>query len=317
MMLTKVFRRNRTRIHVYRICMLTFAAVAATLYVWDGVLAGCNAPDGTQITVTIGNLDRVPLYGTDPLGVNEKTVTVTVTPSPIPAGGSITLSCDPIAGTVGGATVTPSTITQTTDVKIRGTVQSWSNGEDAAPDSVELTAKVGDVVCATERFTVCAHPVNMCFEDLGTPPTAHYGTTVKVSWESDSGDVNDLDKCFLKETLFNFQQDDQPPFYGSEPDESPPVCGNAGEAQDEHGVAWGNVKCYTTGEQSINQTYKFKCDREQSDYTPIAGVYDIVYEVYESDSTWRIKQTISGPSSIGPSANFVHDVPLNLPDPCQ
>ncbi|MDI6809983.1 MAG: hypothetical protein QME66_13615, partial [Candidatus Eisenbacteria bacterium] len=109
----------------------------------------------TILKVDIGDLQRVPVFGTDPLGSNEKSVNVTVTPSPIPGGGSVTLALSTLTGT-GAATFddgsTTKTITQTTTVKVRGTTNS------STKDNLKLAAQLAGTGCANDVFTVSTWP---------------------------------------------------------------------------------------------------------------------------------------------------------------
>jgi hypothetical protein len=240
------------------------------------------------IKVDIAAFDRVPPTKT-------KQVVVTTIPSPLPAGCSISLVCETDAGTTGSATVSPTTINQTTTVTITGVTQSWGSGENAAPNNIKLRAKLGSFTCAEEPFTVCAHLVD--FTCSSGPQNLNYGLKVYLSWQSETGSACDnLDRCDITEWL-TYSDIPNPPFCetdGSKFNKSGtserfppiPILGNEGDgigAADEHRHP---ATCLTnppgTGSYTVDQIYEYRCNRCNSGWQSLA-TYTITYEIYDAD----------------------------------
>ena len=245
-------------------------------------------------------------------------VTITVTPSPLPIGVTLDVVCEADAGTVGSATVFPTSISATGTVTITGGVQSWSTGTNAAPGNIKLKVKLGSTVLATSTgFTVCAHCID-CKCTLDAKDLA-YGLRVKVSWGSNSGNGADLDKCEVTE-LITYSNIPNPPFCntdGTDLKESgktqrvptlpiPGTLGNTGAVEDLHKHPSGLISNPpTTGFYNVAQAYQFRCLRCNDGWTDMA-TYSIRYNIYNSTSVppvdlkFIVKKT-------GPGGPFISD----------
>lgn len=159
--------------------------------------------------VSISSFDRTSLGAG-----NEKSVTITTFPAQLTTGQSVTLTCEKSDG-YGNAIITDlngnpiSTIHGTTQILIRGTLDSWGYGS-AMPDNMILKAQLngGTGICAEQRFTVCAHPCNF---KATLNSTRICGMVVNLNWESDSDSKPDLDKVGFLEVL-QFSSPTSPPF---------------------------------------------------------------------------------------------------------
>ncbi len=190
--------------------------LAATLASWV-CHAACNAQDGTLVTVTIGNIYRVPIFGNNPQQTNQKSTTVTLSPSPLPAGAVVTLTLSTTSGK-GSATFddgsTSKRITQTTTVNIRGVANS-----DTA-NNIALEASINNhfsSTCATMNFTVSTWPYNFQFQIKSA--NDHFGLTCTGFWSSESGDPNDLINTNLREDVIWTHPGSNPPFMKPVPSE--------------------------------------------------------------------------------------------------
>ncbi len=133
---------------------------------------------------------------------NEEEVDVTLAPSPLPDALSVSLSVVRVTGGEGaGDVVDPAgrVITQTTTIKVRGTQQSWGAGNTAAPNNMQLraTLSVHTSPCDTENFTISAKPIK--FHQTSVRKEVGGVLKFRYAWESDSGNLNDLDKIWLGE----------------------------------------------------------------------------------------------------------------------
>ena len=207
----------------------------------------------TVVGVIIASFDRVP---------PTKTKSVQVTVNPSLTGGSVELDVIRTAGTSGSATVSPTSISSTTNVTVTGGDQT-SVGN---PDNLSLRAKVDGCVCDSEAFTVCAHPEDDSFYASGAAPlpeplwSTHYGIWVRYRWESDSDVKSHLDQCMCSETFSDIYED-RPPFYVGEVVGKEPFKMDTGIADDYRAVLKSLVYNYRDGHSKYTQEMKYECKR--------------------------------------------------------
>ncbi|MDF7802013.1 hypothetical protein P4C99_21230 [Pontiellaceae bacterium B1224] len=274
--------------------------------------AGCNLANSSgQVTITISNFDRIPpSNGTEEAST---VVRVTLVPATLPAGESITLSIIKEDGTSGHAQITypqNCTITQTTDVKIAGTVQSWGGDDKPAANNFKLLTKVTgrSEVCAEQKFTVCAHPKDFSC----TGPTSVglvYGLVVDCEWGSDGYSVNLLDKCGLREYV-TYSGNISAPFLNANKAGSTVTIpapgldailgtkGDDGTIDDRHKHYPNMISVPpTVGSYSMNQQYKFECKR--CGKSAVLASYIVERVIYDHDESQAVdlyfKTTKTGP----------------------
>lgn len=249
----------------------------------DSELSDCYTEKTINIVnVAMAAIDRIP---------PGKSKDVIVIPSP--DGDTINLEAVKTSGTTGSATVNPSSINAIAVVTVTGGDQS------SEKDNLTLRAKIGNCVCVSERFTVCAHPTDFAFSYcIPIDDPIYYGLTAIYIWNSDSDDVSDLDKCKLKES-FDGADGFTPPFYdiaAPTPTEYTMSDGNAG---DDQGYLKSGVRNYIWGSAWWYQTFFYECNR--CGHVEKLLESDTKFEVYEKqDDDWWIKTTVSG---LPPSQN--------------
>jgi len=232
------------------------------LFLWQPVARGGDTDGEPEVQVEdISELPRVPVYGTgpeaDPLGTNEKSVTVTLWPSPLPAGKKVTVQISTIIGT-GGATFddgsTSKDITQTTTLKVRGTINS------SVKDNMKISATYeGNGMSRT--FTVSTWPYDL--KNTLLSKNLYFGLKVTVTWKSESGKVADLTNVLMREYIEVTQMGSNPPFTITppiifiQPPNGGPATGGTGTDRHHYSAAGVNW----TGVQSSRvkaQQYQFK-----------------------------------------------------------
>ncbi len=224
-------------------------------------VCGTCVPQEKRVTIVkaeVGNLDRVPVYGTNPLGTNERSAAVTLTPSPVPGGFSVTVKLNSAGGS-GSATFddgsTTKTISETTTLKVRGTANS------SVQDDLKLSAECAGAECGKDLFTVSTWPYEL--RNAISSLSLHFGLAVDVSWKSESGDLADLANTELREYVTPSRQGANPPFIKQLPDSTiqpnPPIPGTSGVGYDTHTYqpAWVDFSTGTTGYMQAAQQYQF------------------------------------------------------------
>ncbi|MFH1823922.1 MAG: hypothetical protein ABH873_01685 [Candidatus Firestonebacteria bacterium] len=163
--------------------------------------------------------------------------------------------------------------------------------------NLKIVAKLNGVKqCAISNgFSVCAHPSAITNTLLAT--NLVYGLRVNIAITSDTGVIDDLNKCEFTE-LITYSAISNPPFGsngGSPLPESgttqrlpttPYVC-NAQGLYDTHKHP-SSLVCTppSTGSYTVTQKYQFKCLRCGSVWTDIfSGYYGITYSIYNSKPT--------------------------------
>jgi len=248
---------------------------------------------------------------------NEKNVTITLTPSPLPAGYSVSLKCKATQGS-GGALLSTETITETTTVKVRGTVQSWGAGDVPAPDNMELSAQCMDVV-AKENFTICAHAKDLV--NTRKRDRNDHQLYVEVSWASDSGNVSDLDEYRIRERVAFSPTPIPAPFaFVNGPlliTGNPcvyPVAGFPADSpfEDEHSLPLRGLRDITDtpeeGQFQVDQVYEGACRRCGPGSKTALGEYTIIQETYSKPPRYY-RCTKSGPGL--PAGGTSREVELN------
>jgi len=213
------------------------------------------------IRVEISDLQRVPIFGTNPLGSNQKEVNVSLTPSPLPGGIVVALVLSTETG-AGSATFddgsTTKTISRTTTVKVRGVANSDMQ------DNIKLAAKVNGCECARDFFTVSTWPYE--FRCHLRSLNDHFGLSVSMSWKSESGSLADLGNVELREYVTYPHPGPNPPFTvrGADPTirPDPPMPGTCGGFgyQDTHDYepAWVDYSTGATSYMEAHQEYQFR-----------------------------------------------------------
>lgn len=235
--------------------------------------------DLTVIEVTTAAIDRIP---------PSKTESVAITISPSITGGSIELEVIATAG-YGSATVSPKSIASSGTVTVTGGVQS------SQKDNLELQVKVDGCVCATEAFTVCAHPINF-HQKSGfscTDPSSCNGRLYfSYDWDSDSGNKSHLYLCSWREYV-EYPGDNpyawpSPPW--SEDSPNPTTAGG-------HTMAGGTISdTHVTGEFQApycaadffaTQRYEYRCRicMEADQYEVLLYIGSINREVVEESNS--------------------------------
>ncbi len=153
---------------------------------------------GKNATSVTGLPDSVPLNKT-----YELKVTVT-------GAGSVNLSIINSSPDNGNASITPSTITATTKVTIKGTAMT----KPGHGGQLKIEAKVGNARKATSQgFSVCCHPINYTDTYVGEVNTStRLGVIVQDGWSSDNGVFADLKEIEIKEVVDYVGRNDNLPF---------------------------------------------------------------------------------------------------------
>ena len=212
------------------------------------------------ITAVISDVPtRVPVFGTNPRGTNQKTVTVTVTPSPVPQGASVTVTLSTLNGT-GSATFddgsTTKNITQTVTLNVRGVANS------STKNNIQVAALVNGSVASSNTFTVSTWPYN--FTVSLDRLNLHFGIAVTATWLSESGHLADLGNVVTREYLTCPNGVPNPPFTTTEtfPNAFPPdgLAMTGGSQPDPHYYqpAWVDFSTSVTGSFDVVQEYQFK-----------------------------------------------------------
>ena len=260
---------------------------------------------------------------------NEKSVTITTYPAQLPAGQSVTLTCERDQGSSGSAIITDlngnpiSTIYRTTTILIRGTSDSWGYGS-AAPNNMILKAELngGTGFWASQYFTVCAHPCNFRAEYKAGSVLGKIGMTVGVGWKSDSQSVTDLDEVSIIE-MVKFGVPKQP-FMENMTLDAQESMGDAlpPRAEDEHGIPWWFDLPATLEHQmykiKVEQLFVYTCDRcgtmggcENSGFNIFHCVYysdsmsSWVYHVYEMGAEVSLSNYSVGAGSANVSGPYI------------
>jgi hypothetical protein len=236
---------------------MVLLVLAATMVPWISK-AACNAQDGTLVTVTIGKIDRVPIFGKDPQKANQKSITVTLSPSPLPAGAVVTLTLSTSSGN-GSATFddgsTSKRITQTTTVNIRGVANS------SAQNNIELDASINNhfsSTCASINFTVSTWPYGFQMVTSSTHTADDFGFWNNWTWTSESGNLDDLSNIELREYITAAATVPNPPFH-----EKPAsgdggyISGSAGTQLDTHDYPQSEVDGNNNASYSNLQEIQF------------------------------------------------------------
>jgi hypothetical protein len=225
--------------------------------------------------VTIAPIGRVPPN-------RSKDVSVTVAPSGIP----ITLQVVASPWAVGSASVSPTSITDSTNVTVTGGEQTGV----LKMDHLTLQAVWYGNVLAAQEFFVCAHPQDFGVDGYGELGGGYYyGVWVEYSWSSDSGTPVDLNECWASENLNNFFED-CPPFY------MPGLSGGSafrmgsGSAVDQHGVNKAYVYNYCDGGACYDQDMLWNCHR--CGYGEMYYYNFVDHTVYSA--TLKIRTGVSG-----------------------
>jgi len=235
------------------------------LFLWQPVARGGDTDGEPEVKVEdISILPRVPIYGTgpqaDPLGTNEKSVTVTLWPSPLPAGKKVTVQILRIRMT-GGATFddgsTSKDITETTTLKVRGTINS------SIKDNMKIEATY-EGKGMSRTFTVSTWPYD--FQTTLNALNLGFGLRVNVTWKSESGDPANLTKVRWREYMNYTTVGTNPPFNPNPPfpvSYAWPEKGWAmtgGSGFDDHiwEKSWVDWSTQTPGSKVGAQQYQFK-----------------------------------------------------------
>ncbi len=223
---------------------------------------------GKNATSVTGLPDSVPLNKT-----YELKVTVT-------GAGSVNLSIINSSPDNGNASITPSTITATTKVTIKGTAMT----KPGHGGQLKIEAKVGNARKATSQgFSVCCHPINYTDTYVGEVNTStRLGVIVQDGWSSDNGVFADLKEIEIKEVVDYVGRNDNPPFpaRGGSADNSGYLAGDQ-LTQDTHSMARANITLGRAGISEANQLciYKCKCCGAVDIVHPNSG-FKRIHEVY-------------------------------------
>lgn len=250
-------KNRKLMLAIAGLAVISFASASTRVHaVCYGDCEVWNGTDCVNVTITIPAFSRVP----PGKSIN---IVVSVSPSPLPGGKEISLTIVKDPGTVGSATVSPSTITGTATITVTGGAQSWGSGNTPAPNNMILKAKIGNKqnACAERAFTVCAHPKNMSTSFFHDVDDSDVGLWALMSYESDGGGgYGDLDKVEVRERVEELSRDN-PPFTVGGPGV---VSGYqpAGPGLDKHWYAKSAIVCGTNGVVRYGQLFEFKCHRE-------------------------------------------------------
>jgi len=249
----------------------------------------------TIFSVKIAKFDRMPPR-------KSKSVTITVSPSPLPSGVSVILSWTVKKGTaVGDIDLSTYSITKTTDVLITaGELQSTSSNPKLRLDNVALMAKVNGDMCASEVFTVCAHPTN--FRTVVDGVDKGNGMLYfKYVWDSDSGNINDLDLLEVGEIIKFPGENFIPPApflsWGPFWTYDLWVNGAKGFMEDRHTRHGNFMMQLVKGDYPAYQEYGFRCHRCLKYDWSLKTETKIDHVVEKIDEKWRYRVTKDGKSA--------------------
>ncbi|MFV0304425.1 MAG: hypothetical protein ACK5IC_02955, partial [Moheibacter sp.] len=235
-------------------------------------LAGAPLPQ-VNVQVAISNVVRGNPYV-------EKNATDVGLPNSIPLNktyevevvvtgtGSVDLAIINSSTDNGNATVTPSTITVTSKVIVKGTAMT----KPGYGGQLKIEAKEGGAVKATSQgFTVCCHPIDYTDTYLGEVDTpTRLGVIVQDGWSSDNGVFSDLGGIEIKEEVDYVGINDSPPFQprGGSANNSGYLPGNQ-LTQDIHSMSRASLTLGAAGKSEANQLCIYKCN--------CCGAQDIVH----------------------------------------
>lgn len=156
-------------------------------------------------------------------------------------------------------------------------------------ETVWLCVKKGDTTIAMVDFAICAHPVN-----FRKGLSGGVGTTLiqDYKWDSDSGDLADLDLVNLYEYV-TYSAQPNPPF--TQPAPSPTIHGAdgiTGKSTDRH-FSLGAIKG-TVGVAVAEQNIYFDCDRELTSKNLLYGPVAITRRVEPLNGVWRYSLVADG-----------------------
>ena len=186
----------------------------------------------------------------------------------------------------GSATITPSRITATQIVTIKGTAMT----KEGCGGNLRIEAKVDGVVKAVSAgFSVCCHPVyfiNTFNSDLDT--LEDLGVVVTDNWSSDNGVFSDLAGTEISEIVSYDGKHDSPPFQKDiSANNSKYLAGDA-HTIDTHSISRGGIELTKEGISEAYQLSIYRCSR--------CGAVDIVmpnsgfkriHSVYKDGEQWK------------------------------
>jgi len=220
-------------------------------------------------------------------------VEIKVTPSLDGSGHHIDLAVINTSVDNGTATVSPTRITKTTKVTVKGDVQT----KPGHAGKLKIQAKLDGATVKAESagFTVCAHPFNYRDPYHSDVNGASIGMRVSDDWDSDSGTFADLDETEISELVAEVRSD-SPPF-------GPRGAGRAvnsgylpGDQRtiDTHTIA-PRPPAGPAGKRIFDQLCIFKCKRcgATDKVMPNSG-FKITHEVFLDGAQWKHKTTKNG-----------------------
>ncbi|HEX8575147.1 MAG TPA: hypothetical protein VF677_02530 [Flavobacterium sp.] len=219
-------------------------------------------------TAVVGLPDSVPL---------NKTYEVEVV---VKGKGTVNLAIINSSADNGNATVTPSSITATAIVIVKGTAMT----KPGHGGQLLIEARVAGVVAANSQpFTVCCHPINYTDTYAGEIDTPlKLGVIVQDGWNSDNSIFTDLKEVEIKEVVDYVGINDSPPFPPrGEPANNSGYLPGDQLTQDRHSIPRAKITLGRAGITEANQLciYKCKCCGANDIVHPNSG-FKRIHEVY-------------------------------------
>ncbi|NBB81414.1 MAG: hypothetical protein GVY36_18570 [Verrucomicrobia bacterium] len=205
-----------------------------------------------------------------------KTRVVQVTFSEALEGQEVTFSIEGGSADHGTATIEgEDTLAESGQITVKGGDMT----EDDHAGNLKIVGKIGqNIQGESPTFSVCAHIANL--ENSKTGCRGDGALQIDVTWESDSDDLDDLDKCFFREYVtYPFGESGAPaPFIGWKP-QNPTVLPEVGGVPSKPGLFIDTHSIENTGFKIIDigpapdntpvdadQQYQFNCHRCESNW---------------------------------------------------
>ena len=188
---------------------------------------------------------------------------------------------------IGNATITPSSITATSKVIIKGTAMT-NSGHGG---QLKIEAKVAGVVVATSQgFTICCHPIDYTDTYFSDKNGSAIGFVVQDGWNSDNGIFSDLLNAEISELVAEVKSD-SPPFFamGTGTAQNSGYLPGDQLTKDTHTIA-PRPRLGPAGTQEFHQLciYKCNCCGANNIVMPKSG-FKIVHEVFKTGTQWKHK----------------------------
>jgi hypothetical protein len=239
------------------------------------------------IDVEVDDVERDDLPDGVPPNMPSDRIEIRISPS-IPDGHEIKLKIvDNEDSAAGSAYITDeSEFTESATFTVTGGTQT----EPGHSYGLKVKAYIDDAeeeVDSSGGFNVCAHPDTFSTKWYNEISGFWVGVWVTNFWESNSGDIRQLDKAWRSEVVEQAPPDN-PPFEKSE-DPPPPgyIKADLGSHDDRHKYPVWYINPTREGRAVFHQLFEFKCERcGVIDAACNQSGFEIVHSVMQSGGHW-------------------------------